>query len=244
MPLVLCDWSTVGSTSVSVMWRCNSNVRNVDAFLLYYRPLRDAEMRRRPPPSLDPTRIASLTETDLCSTGFSLIRVHRFVPKRSQAVIRNLKPDTNYVLILFAVNQLARSPPSVLYFQTCATDAGAKKRIVSRRRPIGPSLCDTLRALAGRVFCIMLAMVLFLYMVVSALVIIIYHDTLYNDLCYALDWSTLSEVICPVSHFEPPEAGLHSAQEAWYFSRPNVAFGDFVIALLNFNASVFTWFFL
>jgi len=237
-PQVLCDWSTVGSTSVSVVWRCNSNVRNMDAFLLYYRPLDDAEMRRHAPPSLDPTRIASLTEADLGSAGFSRVRIHRFVSKRSQAVVRDLKPATNYVLLLFAVNQLARSPPSVFFFQT-SVDEGAKKRILSRRRPVGLPLCDKLAALAGRIFRAVLTMLLFCYVVISALVIIVYRDTVYNDLCYALSWSPLSDAICPVGRFESLKAGLHSAQEAWYSGWMNGAFSNFVIALSSFNTSLF-----
>ena len=214
-PQVLRDWSTVGSTSVSIVWRCNSNVRNVDAFLLYYRPLRDAEKRRRMPQSLDPSQLAALTETDILSAGFSRIRVHRFVPKRSQAVLRDLKSATDYVIVLFAVNQLARSLPSVFFFQT-APDEGANKRILSRRRPVGRPLCNRLVAFIARIIRAVLSILLFCYVVISAALIVVYRDTLYNDLCYAISWLKLSEVICPVGRFEPPEAAPRMIQEPWY----------------------------
>jgi len=238
-PQVLRDWSTVGSTSVSVVWRCNSNVRNVDAFLLYYRPLRDAEKRRRMPPSLDPAQLATLAETDLVAAGFSRIRVHRFVSKRSQAVIRNLKPATDYVLILFAVNQLARSLPSVFFFQT-AVDEGVKRRILSRQRPVGRPVCDRIMAFAARIVRATLSVLLFCYVVLSALLIVVYRETLYNDLCYALSWSELSEVICPVSDLEPSEAVLHTAQELWYFRwLYRVRSVIDTVTLSSFNTSLF-----
>jgi len=241
-PQVLRDWSTVGSTSVSVVWRCNSNVRNVDAFLLYYRPLLDAEKRRRTPRSLDPTQLAALTETDLLSAGFSRIRVHRFLPKRSQAVLRDLKLATDYVLVLFAVNQLAQSLPSIFFFQT-APDEGVNKRILSRRRPVGRPLCNRLMAFVAQVVRAMLSILLFCYVVISAVLIVVYRDTLYNDLCYAVSWSELSEVICPVGHLEPSEAAVHTTQEPWYLKWLYM-FSDwcgYFVALLSFHSSLFKW---
>jgi len=207
------------------VWRCNSNVRNVDAFLLYYRPLRDSEKRRRMPLSLDPTHLASLSDASLCSAGFSRIRVHRFVPKRSHAVIRDLRSATDYVLILFAVNQLGRSPPSVFFCQT-APDEVDNKRILSRRRPVGRSLCNRLVTFAGHVVHATLSLLLFCYIVISAVLIVVYHDTLYNDLCYAVSWTELSEVICPISHLEPSEATVPAAQEPWYFKWLYSVFGE------------------
>lgn len=217
VPQVLRDWSTVGSTSVSVIWRCNSNVTNVDAFLLYYRPLHEAEKRRRAPTSLDAARLASLGDADLCAAGFSRIRLHRFVPKRSQAVLRNLKSATDYVLVLFAVSQLGRSPPSVLFFRTASSDDDTNKQTLSRRRPIGPSLCRCLVALAARCVRATLSVLLFIYFITSAVLIVVYHDTVYNDLCYSLGWTELSEIICPVSHREQSESVLHVANESYYF---------------------------
>ena len=217
VPQVLRDWSTVGSTSVSVVWRCNSNVQNVDAFLLYYRPLHDVEKRRHTPKSLDLAHLATRTDADLGATGFSRIRVHRFVPKRSQAVIRNLQSATDYVLILYAVNHLARSPPSVYFFQTAPSDGNINKRTLSRRRPVGLTLCDRLMALVARVVHVSLKVLLFSYIFISALLIVVYHDTMYNDLCYIFNWTELSAVICAVSSDEPSAAELHTAQEPSYF---------------------------
>lgn len=217
VPRVLRDWSTVGSTSVSIVWRCNSNVRNVDAFLLYYRPLHDIEKRRRMPASLDPAQLAVLTDADFRAHGFSRIRVHRFVPKRSQAVLRDLKPATDCVLILFAINQLARSPPSVVFFQTAPSDDAVNKRTLSHRRPLGRPLFDRLMAFAACIIRITLNTLLFIYIIISAVLIVTYRDTVYNDLCYVLNWTEFSEVICAVSHDEPPEAALQTAQELTYF---------------------------
>jgi len=217
-PRVLRDWSTVGSTSVSVVWRCNSNVRSVDAFLLYFRPLHSYEKRRRMPSSLDPTQLATRTDADLCAAGFSRIRVHRFVPKRSQAVLRDLTPSTDYVLILFAVNELGRSPPSVVFFQTAPLDEGVNKRTVLRRRPVERSICECLAAFAARVIRLTLNILLFSYVIMSALLIVVYHDTLYADLCHILDTTEFSEIICPVSRHEASGAALDKPQDSSLFT--------------------------
>ena len=214
VPRILRDWSTVGSTSVSVVWRCDSNVRNVDAFLLYYRPLHNSEKRRRRPPSLDPTQLATLADADLCAAGFSRIRVHRFVPKRSHAVLRDLKSCTDYVLILFAVNQLARSLPSIFFFQTTPSNDGVGT--LTRRRPTGPPLCHRLRAFAARIVHVTLNVLLFSYVIVSALLIVVYRDTVYSDLCYILNLTEFSQVICTVSSDEPQEVVLQTAEESSY----------------------------
>jgi len=193
-------------------------VRNVDAFLLYYRTLQDSEKQRRAPASLDPAHLTALADSDLRSAGFSHIRIHRFVPKRSQAVIRDLQSATNYVLILFAVNQLARSPPSVCFFQTAPADDIVYKRTISRQRPIGPSLCDRLAAFTARIICALLNVLLVSYVMISALFIVVYRDTVYNDLCYILNWAELYEVFCAVGQDEPSGAAPHVAQEsASYF---------------------------
>jgi len=223
-PRVLRDWSTVGSTSVSVVWRCNSNVRNVDAFLLYCRPLRDSEKKRRPPQSLDPARLATLTDADFCAAGFSRIRVHRFVPKRSQAVLRHLRSATDYVLVLFAVNELARSPPSVFFFQTAPPEEGSSERTLSRRRPVGRPLCNRLVALAARIVRAMLSFFLFIYIMISFLLIVVHLDTVYSDLCYLLCWTELSQ-FCPDSCLEPSEEEPHTPHES-YFTWLYHAFND------------------
>jgi len=240
VPRVLRDWSTVGSTSASVVWRCNSNVQNVDAFLLYYRPLCHTEKRWRPPPSLDPAHLTTLSDVDFCSAGFSRIRIHRFVPKRSQAVLRDLQTATDYVLILFAVNHLARSPPSVFFFQTSPADDDVYKRTLSRRRPVGLPLCECLVALTARVIRVTLYVLLFCYFIISALLIVVYRDTLYSDLCYILNWTQLtqiSEVICPVSNAEPSVSAPQTVQKspsyfAWLY---NVIDG---VALSLFDTSL------
>ena len=207
-PRVLRDWSTVGSTSVSIVWRCNSNVRNVDAFLLYFRPLHNAEMKRRPPQSLDHARLSTLTDADFRMDGFSRIRVHRFVPKRSQAVLRHLQSATAYVLILFAVNELARSPPSTFFFQTAPANDSCSKQTLSRRRPVGRSLCHCLMAFTARITRAMFSLFLFIYIMFSILLIVVHREAVYNDLCYLLIWTELLE-FCPGSCLEPSEEAPH-----------------------------------
>ena len=239
-PQVLRDWSTIGSTSVSIVWRCNSNVRNVDAFLLYYRPLRAAEKKQRPPQSLDPARLAAFTDAGFCASGFSRIRVHRFVPKRSQAVIRHLCPATDYVLILIAVNELGRSPPSVFFFQTALSVEGCDKKTLSRRRPVGRSLCNYFMALAARFVRTMLSLLLFIYIVISLLLVVIHRDTVINDLCYLLSWTEWSHFVsCPDVCPELLEETLHQSHFTWLYN----VFSDFaeVISIQNLTTAWSPW---
>ena len=215
-PRVLRDWSTIGSTSVSVVWRCNSNVRNIDAFLLYYRPLCNAEKKRRPPQSLDPAQLTTLTDADFCAAGFFRIRVHRFVPKRSQAVLRHLQSATDYVLVLFAVNELACSLPSVFFFQTAPSDKGFNNRTLSRRRPICRPLCSRMVAFAARFIRTMLSFLFFIYIIMSVFLIVVHRDAVYNDLCFLLSWTELSHFVCPDTYLEPSEETPHMPHESYF----------------------------
>lgn len=54
----------------------------------------------------------------LCMEEYLSIRIRKFLPKRSQAVLRNLLPETMYALILYSENCFARSLPCVAYVQT------------------------------------------------------------------------------------------------------------------------------
>jgi len=220
IPLVLRDWSTVGSTSASVVWRCCGSVQNIDAFLLYYRPVRSAEKKRRhTPQSLDSAHLATLTNADLIAAGFSRIRVHRFVPKRSQAVLRNLQSATDYVLILFGTNQLARSLPSIIFFRTTPSDdSRSGGRTFSRHRPVARPICDCLRSLIFCMLRVAISILLFVYILISALLIVVYRDTVYGDLCYFLRWTELSEVICPACQLEPIDLVPRAANEPSYFA--------------------------
>jgi len=200
-------------------------VQNVDAFLLYYRPLRDAEKKPRKPKSLDHAWLASLTDADLCTAGFCRVRVHRFVPKRSHAVIRELQSATDYVVALFAVNQLARSPPSVVYFQTAPSDGGVNKRILSRQRPVGLSLCNCLGTLAVCVTRALLNTLLFLYIIISAVLLVVYRDTVYSDVCYLVSGMELSESVCPASQIESLEEVPQVTNESFFLWLFN-AFSD------------------
>ena len=95
-------------------------------------------------------------------------------------------------------------------------------------------------ALTARVIRVTLYMLLFCYIIISALLIVVYRDTVYNDLCYILNWTQLtqiSEVICPVSSGEQSVTAPQTVQEspsyiAWLYNAING------VALSLFDASL------
>lgn len=112
-PRILKSWCTIGSKSVSLFWICESNISHIKSFILYYKivPTNSKDL-------LTKNYYAGMDHKSLCMKEFLSIRIRKFLPKRSQAVLRNLLPETMYVLILFSESCFARSLPCVAYVQT------------------------------------------------------------------------------------------------------------------------------
>jgi len=193
-PRILSRWSTIGSNSASLVWRCSSC--SVRSFLISYRVCLKLDLSDKEMNLLTDRRL-------LHQAGFTSFKVKRFLRKRSHVVIRNLSAETDYVVSIVAVNDLSCSSPCVLNFKTLKETRNAG--IVNSHLPQ--------RKISYRVFkrvkqsCkLLVGVALLLYLLLTACVLFKYREELRNDVCAvteSVDWQSLTEWTCHLSTSPP-----------------------------------------
>lgn len=122
----------------------------------------------------------------LCKGGFHCVRIRKFLPKRSQAVLLNLTPNTTYVLVIFSTNCFARSLPCISYFQTLET----KNESVSDSMQSYVSVKQTsnirMSSLFTRVLQVSFLLLTLFYIFISAVVITVNWSDLSKEACLFL----------------------------------------------------------
>ena len=194
-PKVLRDWSTVGAKSVSIVWRSDTSKHYVSGYMLYYRPL-------------SPTMhaicdISSLSDSELQVAGYQRLKVTRLLPKRSQAVLRNLQPQTFYSLAIFATNSLVRSSPCVVYFHTAELNGAIP--VTYRCPKLEPPIYRRLTGSIVRGLILLVKCCVLIYVVLSAVVLVFCRERFVDDACWFLGQFELYSILnCEERTLKPP----------------------------------------
>lgn len=171
----------MGSKSASICWICDSNINSIKSFLLYYQPVPTN-------PEDIPSRmvLASMDHAALCKEGFHCVRIRKFLPKRSLAVLRNLTPKTTYVLVIFSTNCFARSLPCISYLQTLETRNEYVRGSVQPCVSVKQTSNIRMLSLFTRALRVTILLLMLVYIVISATVITVHWSDLSKEACLFL----------------------------------------------------------
>lgn len=165
-------------------------------------------------------QVVALTDSNsLQNAGFTCMRLNRFLRKRSQVVIRNLLPQTDYVVSIIAANDLAHSAPCIVFFRTA--EASADGGFVSR--------CSVSRRIAGilgKLFIWCCKVLLMLYVLLTLYILWVNHEKFRHEVCQVTEYvrlKHLTELTCsrlipsPPVPSPSPAATVYDDDVTWWF---------------------------
>ena len=213
-PRILIDWCTIGSTSASIYWRCNSNRNNVTSFRLCYKLVANDHLNVAFPQLSEAPSSAALVKS-----GFQFVRLNKFLSKRSSAVLRNLAPQSLYVLALFSANNISESPPSISCFQTSGDQGLGRQGWISHVLP-KHRLFTRIYQMVSKVLHRLLYFVLFIYFLLSLFVVVYHSQDLYDAVRHNLFYLFLSDLSTGICSTPPPvdlrSKDQISSEEPWF----------------------------
>lgn len=132
------------------------------------------------------TVLASMDHAALCKGGFHCIRIRKFLPKRSQAVLRNLTPKTAYILVIFSTNCFARSLPCISYLETLETRNESVSDFMQPYVSVEQTSNIRMSSLFTRSLRVTFLFLMLFYIFISAIVITVHWSNLSKEACLFL----------------------------------------------------------